>query len=146
MRNVCGKTPPQSELSFAPPFPTAAIFFRRLDNFSNPRRRRLGWIYAETTYHEPDQRLINNLAPYKVSVRAWEEAKNMRFVMADTHLFHTHATVHPSDPMPLKLVVSSTSPFLRLKLLSGKRSGYDPDSGGTCGDWHSHDRRGAQSV
>ena len=59
---------------------------------------------ATTTYHDPDEGMIENLAPYSVDVRAWEEAKHMRFVMADTHLFHTHATVHPSDPMPLKLV------------------------------------------
>ena len=59
---------------------------------------------AKTTYHEPDRAMISNLEPYQVTVREWEEAKNMRFVMADTHLFHTYATVHPSDPMPLNLV------------------------------------------
>ncbi len=59
---------------------------------------------GKTTYHDPDGELIKNLEPYSVTVGAWEEAKNMRFVMADAHLFHAHATVHPSDPMPLRLV------------------------------------------
>ncbi len=61
-------------------------------------------VTGGTTYHGPSQEMLDNLARYDVSVRAWEEARHMRLVMADTHLFHHHATVHPTEAMPLKVV------------------------------------------
>lgn|GEM_PF-1880599 len=63
-------------------------------------------VCASVEYKTPDPRFDQNLAKYGVSVRAWEEAKNMRFVMADAHLNHFYALVHPdkSNVMPLRVV------------------------------------------
>lgn len=60
---------------------------------------------ASVEYKQPDARFDQNLAKYGTSVRTWEEAKNMRFTMADAHLNHYHALVHPSaNKMPIKVV------------------------------------------
>ncbi len=60
---------------------------------------------AAVTYHEPSAQMIQNLERYQTGPANWEEAKNMRFTMADAHLFHYHATVHPGEnKMPLKVL------------------------------------------
>lgn len=60
--------------------------------------------YAGVTYHEPNQEMLKNLSRYQVSPANWEEAKNMRFTMADAQLFHHHSVVTPDGKikMPLK--------------------------------------------
>ncbi|WP_394204736.1 serine hydrolase [Shewanella waksmanii] len=61
-------------------------------------------VSATTSYHQPDEQMINNLAPYSVEVAEWEKAQNMRFVMADAHLYHHYALVQPKQKMPMKVV------------------------------------------
>ncbi len=58
------------------------------------------------TYHEPDPQMVKNLERYGVTVANWEEAKFMRFSMADAQLYHYHAIAHPDlvNAMPLKVV------------------------------------------
>ncbi|UYM14741.1 serine hydrolase [Endozoicomonas euniceicola] len=62
--------------------------------------------HATTTYHQPDQKMLDNLESYQVSAANWEEAKNMRFTMSDAHLYHNYALVTPDakNKMPLKVV------------------------------------------
>ncbi|WP_086775555.1 serine hydrolase domain-containing protein [Vibrio coralliirubri] len=63
---------------------------------------------AGVTYHAPSEEMAKNLEPYQVSVRAWEEAKNMRFTMADAHLYHYHSVVTPNEANKMPLKVTGT--------------------------------------
>jgi len=65
-------------------------------------------LFADVTYHEPDQQYEKNMHRYGTGIKNWERAEFMRFTMADSYLFHYYAKVTADKNNKMSLKVSNT--------------------------------------